>query len=448
MTKSSTVFSCTHCDAQSLKWSGRCLECGKWGTLKESISAGQKKVSQKADPKLASELSSLSAIGSQSHPRLKSGIAEFDDVLGGGIVTGSLILLGGEPGIGKSTLALQLLEKLASSNNLPLYVSGEESAHQIKLRADRLSIDTAKINFLSQTNVESITATIAKHKPPFVIVDSVQTIYSNDVQTEPGSITQVRACTVKLLETAKQNSVPVILVGHVTKEGQIAGPKTLEHLVDTVLYLEGDRFHAFRILRTVKNRFGPTNEVGIFEMTSKGLEVIANPYQLFVSSQDNLAGSAITSILEGTRPFLLEIQALVSKTSYASPQRRTSGYDLNRLQLLLAVLNKRGGHNFSNMDVHVNVVGGLKIQDPATDLAVCSALLSAFKDKPLNQKTIILGEVGLAGEVRPVRQLNERLKEANKLGYEKAIIPDQKTKSLLAIKTVRSIEELSALYSK
>lgn len=444
MKQSSTLYICSYCEAQSPKWTGRCLECGKWGTLNQS-SSDSSGSGHALNTKSAAEIVPLSDVSLDQQQRLKIGISEFDTVLGGGIVRGSLILLGGDPGIGKSTIALQILQQISQSsdNAEPLYVSGEESGQQIKLRADRLSVDSTKITYLSQTNVETIVATITKHSPPLVIVDSIQTIYSNDVPSEPGSVTQVRACTVKLLQAAKANNIPIILIGHVTKDGQVAGPKTLEHLVDTVLYLEGDRFHTFRLLRTVKNRFGATNEVGVFEMTSNGLNPVANPSALFISASQNLPGSIVTCILEGNRPFLIEIQALVTKTTYASPQRRASGYDVNRLQLLLAVLNQRSSYNFSAMDVHINVVGGLKIQDPATDLAVCAALISALENKTFDQHTIVLGEVGLAGEIRPVRQLTERLKEAKKLGYSKTYIPDQKTKALIEIKTVKKIDDLN-----
>jgi DNA repair protein RadA/Sms len=440
MAQSKTLFSCSHCDAQFPKWSGRCLECGKWGTLSETADTPKKKADVKTTEKFAEDLQPLSSISSDAQPRIQTKTQEFDSVLGGGIVPGSLILLGGDPGIGKSTISLQILHALESAS--PLYISGEESGQQVKLRATRLGIAAEKINYLSETNIETITGSISKHKPGIVIVDSIQTIYSNDVESEPGSVTQVRACTVKLLETAKTSNIPIILIGHVTKDGQVAGPKTLEHLVDTVLYLEGDRYHTFRILRTVKNRFGPTNEVGVFEMTSKGLEGVKNPSSLFISSQENLPGSAVTCILEGTRPFLIEIQALVIKSSYASPQRRASGYDVNRLQLLLAVLQQKTKHAFANMDVHINVVGGIQLKDPATDLAVCSALISALTQSPSSAKTIILGEVGLAGEVRPVRQLAERLKEAKKLGYDRAVIPKQKTKSLIETDTLENIASL------
>lgn len=445
MKTSDTIYSCSHCGAQSSKWSGRCLECGKWGTLTSEQGTKPNAQSSKEIARKAATPSPLSDIKWQQEPRLVTGISEFDSVLGGGIVNGSLILLGGDPGIGKSTLALQVMQSAATAKNSagsPLYISGEESGQQIKLRADRLGIDTQAVSFLGLTEVETITATVAKHKPSLVIIDSIQTIYSSQAETEPGSVTQVRACTVKLLEAAKTTGVPIILIGHVTKDGLVAGPKTLEHLVDTVLYLEGDRFHAFRILRTVKNRFGATNEVGLFSMEEKGLLPVQNPSALFVSSSASLPGSVITCVFEGSRPFLIEIQALVTKSSYASPQRRASGYDANRLQLLLAVLNERTDYDFSGLDVHVNVVGGLKIHDPATDLAVCLALISARSNKPAPERTIALGEVGLAGEVRPVRQCSERLKEASKLGYTHAFIPEQKTKVTIEIETVRRIADL------
>lgn len=438
MSKDSPVFLCSHCDAQYPKWTGRCLECGKWGTIKEGVK-GEERSSTKPNEKLApDELQTLASFENSHAQRINTGLTEFDSVLGGGFVPGSLILLGGDPGIGKSTLSLQLLQQMSGTSK-PLYISGEESGQQIRLRADRLGVNSQTIHFLPETLVERIAAAIAKYKPSLCIVDSVQTIYSSDVESEPGSITQVRACTVKLLEAAKSHNVPLILVGHVTKEGQVAGPKTLEHLVDTVLYLEGDRFHTFRILRSVKNRFGPTNEVGIFEMTPKGLTGVENPSALFLSSSKNLSGSVVTCILEGSRPLLVEIQALVTKSSYASPQRRASGYDTNRLQLLLAVLQQRTKHSFANMDVHLNIVGGMKIQDPSTDLAVCHALISALEDKPFDHESIALGEIGLSGEVRPVRLLDERLKEAKKLGFKKALIPEQKTKVTLTLETMASL---------
>lgn len=443
MKESATIYSCTNCGAQALKWSGRCVDCGKWGTLVQEIAKSRGKTSDKAVEKLAANPIPLSELSSDAAHRLKTGITEFDNVLGGGIVPGSLILLGGDPGIGKSTLALQVLQSLGGdAAKRPIYISGEESGQQIKLRADRMGVNSNTIDFLAVTNVETITATLIKHKPALAIIDSIQTIYSSDVETEPGSVTQVRACTVKLLEVAKTQGVAIVLIGHVTKDGMVAGPKTLEHLVDTVLYLEGDRFHHFRILRTVKNRFGPSNEVGLFAMEEKGLQAVANPSQLFISGSSSLPGSAITCVFEGTRPFLIEVQALVSKSSYATPQRRASGFDTNRLQLLLAVLNQRTKHQFGAMDVHLNVVGGLRIQDPGTDLAVCAALVSALTEKIVPTQTVILGEVGLSGEVRPVRQLSERLKEAAKLGYQRAWIPKQKTKVAIELATVEQIGAL------
>lgn len=438
--KTTTIYICNHCDAQFPKWTGRCSECGKWGTIQEEVQQKEGKKQNKPQAK-ALESATLADISVEHKPRKQTGISELDTVLGGGIVIGSLTLLGGDPGIGKSTLSLQMLQALAKQAP-PLYISGEESGQQIKLRADRLGIEASSIHFLSETSVETIAATIVKELPSLAIIDSIQTIYSNEVESEPGSISQVRACTVKLLEAAKQSNVPVILIGHVTKDGHVAGPKTLEHLVDTVLYLEGDRFHTFRLLRTVKNRFGPTNEVGVFEMTGKGLIPVLNPSELFITSTKNLPGSVVTCLLEGSRPFLIEVQALVSKSPYPSPQRRASGYDVNRLQLLLAVLQQRTKHAFHQMDVHINVVGGMKIQDPSTDLAICKALISALTNQPVDPKSLILGEVGLAGEIRPIRQLDIRLKEAKKLGYTKAIVPKQKISASLDTETLESVEQL------
>ncbi len=432
------IYTCTNCDAQSPKWSGRCLQCQAWGTIVEEQSAGTGKKKRTGQTPIP-----LSEIAKEKKPRIKTGIGEIDNVLGGGIVAGSLTLLGGEPGIGKSTLALQIMEKLAAHGK-PLYISGEESGQQIHLRAERLSIQTDNILFSAETSVEGIAAEIAASKPPLVIVDSIQTIYSEEVPSEPGNIAQVRACTVKLLSAAKTSNVPILLIGHVTKEGAVAGPKTLEHLVDTVLYLEGDRYHRFRLLRTVKNRFGATNEVGVFEMTSLGLAPVENPSSLFVSSTEQLPGSAITCIFEGSRPFLIEIQALVTKSPYPSPQRRASGYDLNRLQLLLAVLEKRTELSFHQLDVHVNVVGGMKIKDPSTDLAVSAAIMSAAKEAALPAQTLLVGEMGLAGEIRPVRNLEDRLKEGAKLGYKNAFVPVQKVKSTLQKTELASISELEA----
>jgi DNA repair protein RadA/Sms len=343
-------------------------------------------------------------------------------VLGGGIVPGSLVLLGGEPGIGKSTLVLQLAERLAKQS--VLYVSGEESAEQIKMRLDRLKLPSVNLKFLGETDIEVVCATIEKTKPILAIVDSIQTIWFSNLPSEAGSVNQVRACTAKLLETAKRTHIPIIIIGHITKEGLVAGPKTLEHLVDTVLYLEGDPFHNFRLLRAVKNRFGATNEVGVFDMRENGLVEVKNPSEVFLASRDmNLAGVMVGAILEGTRAFLVEVQALVAQTHFGYPQRRSIGFDLNRLQLITAILSRRCGVNLGNYDVHLNIAGGITVREPAADLPVCLAIISAFKNKPINSNTVACGEVGLGAEVRPVSNLEKRIREAEKLGFEKIFVP-------------------------
>lgn len=444
-----TLFLCTHCDAQSLKWAGRCFECGSWGTLKEHLA--ENNISKKTLSTKSGETISFADIEGKEVPRIKTDIAECDQVLGGGIVPGSLILLGGEPGIGKSTLLLHVAANLAVTKNNTekiLYCSGEESAHQIKLRFDRLhkpkNLQTQSILFLPQTHCETICATIAQEKPLLAIVDSIQTISSSQLQSEAGNIAQVRACTVQLLACAKNHEIPIIITGHVTKEGQVAGPKTLEHLVDTVLYLEGDQQNYFRLLKTVKNRFGSTNEVGIFEMADDGLREVQNPSQIFLSdSFDSAPGTVTTALLEGSRAFLIHVQALTNKTYFGYPQRRAVGFDLNRLQLLVAVLSKRLGVNLGDQDIHINSVGGLKISEPAADLAVCASILSSYSNKPLPPRTLIIGEVGLQGEVRPVAQLEKRLKEAEKLGFETAILPVSKNlKTKMKIIQIKNLKEL------
>lgn len=462
--KSQTIYECTKCGAQSYKWAGRCMECGAWGSLQEIIN--QKPKTKNVEVATGKVLS-FSEVTDKDFERIKTGIGEFDRVLGGGIVPGSLVLLGGEPGIGKSTLLAQIATSVVASKtaqphplrdngiasspaaprndrkekvarNDTLYISGEESAEQIKMRLDRLSLKTDSLQFLGETNIETICATIEKLKPTLAIVDSIQTMTTNEFPSEAGSVNQVRACTVKLLEVAKKNSIPIFIVGHVTKEGQVAGPKTLEHLVDTVLYLEGDRFHTYRLLRTVKNRFGSTDEVGIFEMTSQGLVEVKNPSAIFLEERDqNIAGSVVTCVIEGTRPLLVEIQALVSRTYFGYPQRRSAGFDLNRLQLLLAVLGKRAGINLGTHDVHLNVAGGYKVQEPACDLAAVLAVASAFKNKPLTKETVVFGEVGLGGEIRAIPQIEKRISETEKLGFKTVLAPNFKTQINNKLKIVK-----------
>lgn len=426
MAKSGQIYRCSNCDAQSQKWSGRCLECGAWGTLSQCYAEERK---EKQTISIAAEAIPFSALSSISVERLRTGIGEIDQVLGGGIVPASLILLGGEPGIGKSTILGQIACAIVQRNHPVIYCSGEESGYQVKMRFDRLE---GRMNifdnllFIGETNCEKICSALRQHRPALAIIDSIQTVASSDVPSETGSVAQVRSCTVKFLEVAKQEGIPIIITGHVTKEGSVAGPKTLEHLVDTVLYLEGDASHQFRLLKTVKNRFGSTNEVGVFEMGDKGLSEVTNPSELFLSSEvTNASGSAIASIAEGSRAFLVPIQALTSKTYFGYPLRKSIGIDQNRLQLLIAVLSKRLGLNLGDQDIHVNVVGGLKISEPAADFAVCASILSSYKNKLLDKGAFFIGEVGLNGELRPVAHMEKRLKEAQKLGLKSAFIPKQ-----------------------
>ncbi len=417
--KNEIIYVCSKCEAQFLKWAGRCNECGAWGTI-EAQNAKCKMQNNKSQIETG-DVIDFSKIESKEINRIKTNIEEFDRVLGGGIVPGSLILLGGEPGIGKSTLVLQIVEKC----QMPIfYISGEESAEQIKLRMNRLEIQSKMLQFLGETNIEIICATLEKYKPQIVIIDSIQTMYFPELPSEAGSVNQVRVCTVKLLEIAKKNNISIFIVGHVTKEGVVAGPKTLEHLVDTVLYLEGDQFHYFRLLRTAKNRFGSTNEVGVFEMKEKGLIEVENPSKEFLSQRTTKeTGSIVTATMEGSRAFLIEVQALVSKTIFGYPQRRASGFDLNRLQLLATVLSRRCKLNLGNQDIYLNVAGGIKVEEPAVDLAVCLSIVSAFKNKSIDSNLVVFGEVGLGGEIRNVGQIDKRIIEAKKLGFKTIMIP-------------------------
>lgn len=438
------MYACSNCDAQYSKWVGRCLECGKWGTMIESKVDNSKPsaLESSADYK-PGKTSKLSEITKESFARTSTNIAELDRVLGGGIVPGSLVLLGGEPGIGKSTLCLQFAAAITNT----LYISGEESIGQIKLRADRLGIKAPTLELANETAVETILATIQSKKPALAIIDSVQTIYSNEVEGEAGSPTQVRASAVKLLEAAKSLNIPLILIGHVTKEGVVAGPKTLEHLVDTVLYLEGDRHHLYRILRTVKNRFGATDEVGIFEMQERGLVEVKNPSASFLSERgDNLPGNVLTCLMEGTRSIVVEVQALVNKTVFGYPVRKASGFDINRLHLLIAVLQKRAGLHLEQYDVHLNIAGGLQADEPAADLAVAMAIASAYKDKALGHDLAAFGEVGLGGEIRPIAQADKRVKECEQLGLQRVITSaagaQKFTAKKLKVLPIRNIQEI------
>jgi DNA repair protein RadA/Sms len=439
-----TIYECSSCGAQSSKWNGRCLECGGWGTLKTQT-IDQKEMEKKNLNIAPAEIIDLNKVetGHGASSRIKTDIGEIDRVLGGGILPGSLILLSGEPGIGKSTIVAQIAYALQKNSPI-IYASGEESAAQIKSRLERLNCLGRNIFFVSETNAEKILATAEQKKPTLLIIDSIQTIHTSFVESEAGSIAQIRASAVKFLELAKQKNIAVILVGHITKDGSIAGPKALEHIVDAVLYLETENVHNYRILRAEKNRFGSVNEIGIFEMTGEGFKEIKNPSAVFLEmGAEKISGSVISCVMEGTRPFLVEIQALVTKTIFGYPQRKTSGFDLNRLQVLSAVLTKRTKVNLTNQDIILNVVGGLKINDPGLDLAVCASIISSLLNQTIDRKTIILGEVGLGGEVRNVGKLSERLSEAEKLGFTRAIIPDCDIKTgKIKLKEVKNINEV------
>jgi len=420
--KAKTVYSCTECGGQVSKWQGQCPHCQAWNTLVESIAeaSAPKRFSGLAAP---SQIVMLSDVEAAEESRLATGISEFDRVLGGGLVPGAVILIGGDPGIGKSTLLLQALCRMSAQHPV-LYVSGEESAAQVALRAKRLSLDVTTTRVLAEINVEKILAATAAVKPLVAVMDSIQTLYSDQLQSAPGSVAQVRECAAQLTRFAKSSGTVIVLVGHVTKEGAIAGPRVLEHMVDTVLYFEGDTHSSFRLVRAIKNRFGAVNEIGVFAMGDKGLRGVTNPSALFLSRHgEQVAGSCVCVTQEGTRPLLVEVQALVDEAHAPNPRRLTVGLDQNRLALLLAVLHRHAGIACFDQDVFVNAVGGVRITEPAADLAVLLAVVSSLKNKPLSDKLVVFGEVGLAGEVRPVQRGQERLKEAAKLGFKQAIIP-------------------------
>jgi len=426
MSKIKTAFFCQQCGYESAKWSGRCPSCGQWNTfVEEKI---QKDIplrnSSWKQPELSSaadNIVNLSEVSSTEDERLITGDAELNRVLGGGIVPGSLVLIGGEPGIGKSTLFLQ--NALQLSQITTLYISGEESAQQIKMRADRLKIQNDQFYLLTETSTQTIFQEIKKLRPQLVIVDSIQTLQSPFIEAAPGSISQIRETTAEMQRFAKETHTPVFLIGHITKDGAIAGPKILEHMVDTVLQFEGDQHYAYRILRTIKNRFGSTSELGIYEMTGYGLRQVTNPSEILISQrEDQLSGVAIAATMEGMRPMLVEVQALVTQSVYGTPQRTATGFDLRRLQLLLAVLEKRGGFHFGVKDVFLNIAGGIRVEDPAIDLAVLCALLSSYEDTAIGSKICFAGEVGLSGEIRAVNRIEQRIAEAEKLGFDKIFI--------------------------
>ncbi|MBP8215159.1 MAG: DNA repair protein RadA [Propionivibrio sp.] len=445
MAKPKTIYSCTECGATSTKWQGQCPGCGVWNTLVETV-AEPAATSNKRFASLAgsSVLQTLSEIEAREEDRLPTGIGEFDRALGGGLVAGGVVLIGGDPGIGKSTLLLQALATLSETAHV-LYVSGEESGQQIALRARRLALDTRKLKLLAEINLEKILATLQHEKPQVAVIDSIQTLWSEQLSSAPGSVAQVRECAAQLTRLAKQTGVTVILVGHVTKEGALAGPRVLEHIVDTVLYFEGDTHSSFRLIRAVKNRYGAVNEIGVFAMTDKGLKGVSNPSAMFLSQHgQEVPGSCVLVTQEGTRPLLVEIQALVDQ-AHGNPRRLTVGLDAQRLAMLLAVLHRHAGILCFDQDVFVNAVGGVKITEPAADLSVLISIVSSLKNKALPSKLIVFGEVGLAGEIRPAPRGQERLKEAAKLGFTRAIIPEaNKPRQSIAgmeIIAVRRVEE-------
>ena len=434
MSKIKTAFFCSNCGYESTKWSGKCPSCDQWNTFVEEVITKDNKLTESEWKKFGTDKKetrtiSLNEVVSAEEKRIVSADPELNRVLGGGIVAGSIVLVAGEPGIGKSTLFLQ--NGLLLKNVRTLYISGEESEQQIKMRADRLKVRNEDFYLLTETSTQLIFQEIKKLQPGLVIIDSIQTLQSPYIDSSAGSVSQIRECTSEFQRYAKETGTPVFLIGHITKDGSIAGPKVLEHMVDTVLQFEGDRHYAYRILRTLKNRFGSTAELGIYEMTEQGMRGVSNPSELFLSQkEDQLSGIAIAATIEGMRPLLIEVQALVTQSVYGTPQRTVSGADLRRLQLLLAVLEKRGGFHFGVKDVFLNIAGGLKIEDPTIDLAVLCALLSSYEDTPLSPHTCFAGEVGLSGEIRAVNRIEQRIAEAEKLGFEKIFVSKYNQKGL------------------
>ena len=427
MAKQKTQFECSNCGYISPKWNGSCPSCGKWNTFEES-KVVTKSVAHKAKVEGLERVEKpqkLDDVETSEHSRFLSNIKEFDRVLGGGFLHGAYILIGGEPGVGKSTLTLQVAK--SNPELTILYCAGEESAGQIKQRAQRLGVKSDKLLVYNETQINKIIDEVQKVNPDLLIVDSIQTVYRTELQSMPGSIQQVKECAALFQQLAKKKNITTIVIGHVTKEGDIAGPRVLEHMVDTVLQFEGDKNYTYRLLRSLKNRFGPAQEVGVFEMKEGGLVEVSNPSELFISDKtEGVSGNAIVCTMEGSRPLLIEVQALVAPSAYGTPQRTSNGFDRNRLALLLAVLEKRAGFGFSNHDVYLNIAGGFKLNDPAGDLGVCCALVSSLTDKPINQRTAFIGEVGLGGEVRTVPHIEQRRKEAAKLGFKNSIVPQTK----------------------
>lgn len=433
--KSKIVYVCSNCGFETAKWAGKCPDCGEWNTMEESVKAASSPTKASASAYIAASASfnkplAIHEINTDDELRYHTGLSELDRVLGGGLVKGSLILISGDPGIGKSTILLQICEYLGQNLRI-LYVSGEESARQIKLRAGRLGVSSPNLRILSETDVQLVIEHIRNEKPDIVMIDSIQTMNFTDLNSSPGSVTQVRECTNAILRCSKSMDIPAILVGHVNKDGAIAGPKVLEHIVDAVLYFEGDRQMTYRILRAVKNRYGSTNEIGVFDMGETGLRQIENPSQAMLSGRPkNSSGTCVTAVMEGTRPLLAEIQGLATTSGFGTPRRMSTGFDYGRMALILAVLEKRAGFYFSNLDAYLNVVGGLRIDEPAVDLAVAMSLVSSLKDTPIRDDTVVFGEIGLAGELRSVSHIEARVSEAYRLGFTRCVLPYHSIKGI------------------
>ena len=454
MARPKTSFVCQHCGYSSAKWLGKCPDCNQWNSLQEETVSAAAPSRWMASERGPQKPEPITDIVRSSDDRFSTGMGELDRVLGGGVVAGSMVLIGGDPGIGKSTLLLQAFQKISRDRPV-LYVSGEESPHQIKMRGERLGVASKNLLVLAETALEEILKTAQSVKPKAIVIDSIQTVYTGQITSAPGSVSQIRESAAQLMIHAKQTNTPTFLVGHVTKDGSIAGPRILEHMVDTVLYFEGDKGHPYRILRAVKNRFGSTNEIGVFEMKSLGLEEVSNPSELFLSERaSNVAGSVVVSSIEGTRPILVELQALVSPTNFGLPRRMAIGVDPNRVSLLLAVLEKRAGLQLQGQDIFINVVGGMQIDEPAVDLGIVAAVASGFRERPMDPKILIFGEVGLGGEVRAIHQAEVRLREAAKMGFKQCLLPERNRMRLngvdgidvIGVGTIR--EALEVLFGK